>query len=68
MDLAASGLLAPPTMPPVLDRLYNLMHYGRTEALSALTLVAMVAPLLLLALVRVLIATLPLFMAKERQP
>jgi ABC-type Fe3+ transport system permease subunit len=51
-DLTASAILAPIGMTPVTVRLYNLMHYGRIEALSAMTCAAFAAPvgILLLAL------------------
>lgn len=45
-DLTASAILAPIGMTPVTVRLYNLMHYGQIATLSAMTCVAMAAPVL----------------------
>ncbi len=47
-ELAASALLAPPAMTPVLVRLYNFMHYGQTSVLSAMVCVACAVPFLVL--------------------
>lgn len=49
-DLAASSLLAPIDDVPVLVQLHNLMHYGRSDALSGMLLLALLAPAALLAL------------------
>ena len=45
-DLAASAILIPLGETPVSARLYNLMHYGRTDALSALVVASLLLPLL----------------------
>jgi ABC-type Fe3+ transport system permease subunit len=45
-DLTASAVLAPPAMTPALVRLYNLMHYGRMAALSAMVCAVFCVPLL----------------------
>jgi hypothetical protein len=47
-DLAASAILHPVDMTPVLVRLYNLMHYGRSTALSVQLAMALCAALLTL--------------------
>jgi hypothetical protein len=47
-ELTASAIAAPVGMTPVIVRLYNLMHYGRTSVLSALLCVSLFAPLSLL--------------------
>jgi hypothetical protein len=47
-DLTAGAILAPVRWTPVTARLYNLMHYGQTAALSALVAAAFAAPLLAL--------------------
>ena len=44
-DLSASAILAPPGMTTAPARLYNLMHYGQTAVLSALTLATFLIPL-----------------------
>jgi ABC-type Fe3+ transport system permease subunit len=51
-DLTASAILAPIGMTPVTVRLYNLMHYGRIAALSAMTCAAFLAPVIILFLAR----------------
>ncbi|MFW6108597.1 MAG: hypothetical protein ACOC8D_02170 [bacterium] len=48
-EVAASHVLHPPGMTPVLVRLYNFMHYGQTAALSAMACVAVAVPFVLLA-------------------
>ncbi len=48
-DLAASAILHPVDMTPVLVRLYNLMHYGRSSALSVQLALALLAGLAALA-------------------
>lgn len=45
-DLAASAILHPVGMTPVLVRLYHFMHYGQSAALSARLVLAMLVPLL----------------------
>jgi len=50
IDLPASALLAPSGMTPAVVRLYNLMHYGRSDVLSAMVFVTYALPLVLLAL------------------
>ena len=47
-DMTASAILAPAGMTTVTARLYNLMHYGRTEVLSAMVCAAFVVPFLLI--------------------
>ncbi|MBL4699689.1 MAG: hypothetical protein JKX85_00385 [Phycisphaeraceae bacterium] len=48
-DLPASALLAPPGMSPAVVRLYNLMHYGQYETLSAMVLLTYALPAMGLA-------------------
>ena len=50
LELTPVAILAPPGLTSVPVRLYNLMHYGRNYLVSALTLIAMLVPPLLLAL------------------
>jgi iron(III) transport system permease protein len=50
LDLTVSAVLAPPGTTPVTVRLYNLMHYGRTEVLSAMVCIAMLVPVLIVLL------------------
>ncbi len=54
LELTPVAILAPPGITSAPVRLYNLMHYGRSYVVSAMTLVAMAVPplLLLLAFVR----------------
>ena len=49
-DMTAASILAPLRMTPVFVRLYNLMHYGRTNVLSIMVCLALAAPLAALAL------------------
>lgn len=48
-DLTVSSILAPPGTGTVSARLYNLMHYGRTQALSGMVLATFALLALLLA-------------------
>ena len=50
-DLTASAILAPITMTPVTVRLYNLMHYGQTAAMSAMLCASFAAPVLVLLII-----------------
>ncbi|MBA3710208.1 MAG: hypothetical protein H0W83_15465, partial [Planctomycetes bacterium] len=47
-DLAASAILHPVDMVPVLVMLYNFMHYGQSSALSARLGAAMCAPVVVI--------------------
>ena len=47
LELTPVSILAPPGLTSAPVRLYNLMHYGRSHVLSALTLVSMIAPVIL---------------------
>lgn len=49
-DLPASALLSPPGMQPSVVRLYNLMHYGKYETLSAMVVLTYMLPPLVLAI------------------
>ncbi len=53
-EVVASAVLAPPGAPPVAVRLYNLMHYGHSDALSASLLIAITAVWTALAAVTML--------------
>lgn len=46
-DLTASAILAPPGMTTAPARLYNLMHYGQTAVLAAMSLSVLLLPLLI---------------------
>ncbi|MEZ6058968.1 MAG: hypothetical protein R3C19_01250 [Planctomycetaceae bacterium] len=43
-DVTVPSLLRPLRFEPVVTRLYNEMHYGRTETLTAITLLSVVLP------------------------
>ena len=47
-DFTANSLLAPPALTSAFSRIFNLMHYGQTAALSAMLLVTLAVPLLAL--------------------
>ena len=47
--MTASSLLAPVGTTTVFARLYNLMHYGQSQVLSALVCLSVIVPLALLA-------------------
>jgi len=49
LELTPVSILAPPGMTSAPVRLYNLMHYGRSDVLSAMVMLAMLAPLALVA-------------------
>ncbi len=49
-DLAASAILHPVDMTPVLVRLYNFMHYGQSTALSVQLTMTLLAPLVVITL------------------
>jgi iron(III) transport system permease protein len=48
LELTPVAILAPPGVTSAPVRLYNLMHYGRSYVVSAMTLLAMAVPPLLL--------------------
>jgi ABC-type Fe3+ transport system permease subunit len=50
VELTASAILAPPGMTTAPARLYNLMHYGQTEVLSAMVMVVFLVPVAMVAL------------------
>ncbi len=54
LELTPCYLLAPPGMATAPGRLYNLMHYGRSDVLSAMVLLTMLAPVVLLGLLAIL--------------
>ena len=43
-DVTVASILRPVALEPVVTRLYNEMHYGRTEALMSLTVLAALTP------------------------
>jgi ABC-type Fe3+ transport system permease subunit len=45
-ELSLGSLLAPSGMTPVTARLYNFMHYGQSQVLSAMVLATLLIPLL----------------------
>jgi iron(III) transport system permease protein len=52
LDLTSTAILAPGGISGIFTRLYNLMHYGHSEKLSAMVVAALLTPLLLLPLFR----------------
>jgi hypothetical protein len=44
-DVTVASMLRPVQLEPVITRLYNEMHYGRTEALMSLSILAALTPL-----------------------
>ena len=44
-DVTVASILRPVQVEPVITRLYNEMHYGRTEALMSLSILAALTPL-----------------------
>ncbi|MDA1230180.1 MAG: hypothetical protein O2856_05350 [Planctomycetota bacterium] len=53
-DVTVASILRPVQVEPVITRLYNEMHYGRTEALMSLSILAAVTPLAIAALAMML--------------
>jgi hypothetical protein len=49
-NVTISSMLHPPSIELVVTRLYNEMHFSRTEALLGLTLLSSVTPCLVFAL------------------
>ncbi len=45
-DVTVASILRPVQLEPVVTRLYNEMHYGRTEALMSLAILAALTPLI----------------------
>ena len=50
-DVTTAAILRPVQLEPIITRLYNEMHYGRTEALVLITTLSVLAPWLTGALV-----------------
>jgi ABC-type Fe3+ transport system permease subunit len=50
LDLTCTALLEPMGMATAPKRLYDLMHYGRSEALSAMTVLVVAVPVLIVLL------------------
>lgn len=46
-DVTTTSILRPVQLEPVVTRLYNEMHYGRTESLMSLTMLSLLIPLAL---------------------
>lgn len=53
-DVTTASLLRPVTVEPVVTRLYQEMHFSRTESLTALSLVTVAVPWLLFAVMTVI--------------
>lgn len=53
-DVTVASILRPVQLEPVITRLYNEMHYGRTEALISLSALAALTPLGIAALAMLL--------------
>lgn len=45
-DVTVASILRPVRLEPIVTRLYNEMHYGRTEAILLITFVAVITPIL----------------------
>ena len=58
-DVAVASTLRPVRFEPIVVRLYNEMHYGRTETLAAITLLALVIPAGLICIVAIMWKQLP---------
>jgi hypothetical protein len=43
-DVTTTSILRPVQLEPVVTRLYNEMHYGRTESLMSLTVLSLLIP------------------------
>lgn len=56
-DFTANSLLAPPALTSAFSRIFNLMHYGQTPALSAMLLVTLAVPLIAVFVVATLART-----------
>ena len=52
-DVTVASILRPVQLEPVVTRLYNEMHYGRTEALMSLAILAALTPLIVAGCVMV---------------
>ncbi len=50
-DVTTASILRPVTVEPVVTRLYQEMHFSRTESLTTLSLITVSIPWLLLAIV-----------------
>lgn len=58
-DVSIVSLLRPVQFEPVVTRLYNEMHYGRTDTLIAMTVLSVVMPFCLAAVAGLLLYALP---------
>lgn len=58
-DVSIVSLLRPVQFEPVVTRLYNEMHYGRTDTLIAMTVLSVVMPFCLALLAGLLLYALP---------
>ena len=52
-DVTTASILRPVQLEPVVTRLYNEMHYGRTESLMSLTMLSLLIPLALWGLLAI---------------
>jgi ABC-type Fe3+ transport system permease subunit len=57
-NFTAAVILGPVSMTTVTERLYNLMHYGESERLSAVVCVTMIIPMLLFFIISVIFRSL----------
>lgn len=58
-DVTVASVLRPVQLEPVVTRLYNEMHYGRTEALMSLSVLAATMPIVIGALAYLLSGWVP---------
>ena len=66
-DLTLSAILAPNGLPTISNRLYNLMHYGESEKLSATVSITILLPIFAIILIRICVKILqPKLIRRER--
>lgn len=65
-DVTVASILRPVQLEPVITRLYNEMHYGRTEALMSLSILATLTPLAIAAAAMLLSRAATVFTALRR--
>ena len=65
-DVTVASILRPVQVEPVITRLYNEMHYGRTEALMSLSLLAAMTPLVIAAAAMLLSRLVTIFWRSSR--
>ena len=57
-DLTLSAILAPNGSPTISNRLYNLMHYGESEKLSATVCITILLPIFAIIVIRICLKTI----------